>query len=171
MRLESELTLQFARFIEAAMKQMLYCTTIAERYCTHAAMGQLLAFDCSACRKEGNPHCVSMLGALAHHYFDCYVLESCLFDHLAFVGKQRNKRAAHSESEVPRFTLVADSRAAAKQYLEEVGGELRHMCQHIGEIERKMLSEISLWITHHPIVPPNDGFMRNPVRIDDVFDV
>ncbi len=170
-RLESELVLQFARFFEAAMKQMLYCTNFDEGDYTRATMGRLLAFDCSGCRKKGKPHYVSLLGALAHHYFDCIMLESCLFDHLAFVGTRRNKQAAHSESATPRLTSVVESRAAAKQCLDEVGQELGHMCQHIGQIEMKMVAEINLWIRSFPDIPSHDDLMRIPVRVSDVLDL
>lgn len=170
-RLESELILQFARFCEAAMKQMLYCTNFDERYYKRATMGGLLAFDCSECRRAKKPsHHVSLLGALAHHYFDCRTLEGCLFDHLAFVGKRRNKQAGHSESETPRFASVEESRVAAGQYLNEVGQELGHMCEHIGEIEVKMVEEVNLWIRFFPNAPSHDELMRIPVRVSDVLD-
>lgn len=169
-RLESELILQLARFCEAAMKQMLYCTNFDERLYKRASMGHLLAFDCPDCRKDGKPHHVSLLGALAHHYFDCPMLESCLFDHLAFAGTRRNKHAAHSESAAPSLVSAEESRAAAKVCLDEVGQELGHMCQHIGEIERKMTAEIRLWINYFPEIPPFDHFMRIPVRVSDVLD-
>ena len=166
-RFESELILLFTRFCEAAIKQMLYCTTIDDKHYRRAAMGSLLAFDCRKCRKARKPHFISMLGALAHRYFCCHVLESCLFDHLAFAGAQRNDTAAHSDTKIPRACAVEDSRAAAMATLQEVGQELGHMCQHIGEIEEKMIAEISLWIGRYPETPGYQQFMKIPARVHD----
>ena len=169
-RLESELTLQFARFCEASIKQMLYCTAMDANIYNRATMGRLLAFDCPDCRKSGTPHFVSLLGALAHHYYNCTTLETCLFDHLAFIGTRRNKEAAHSEAATPRYSQASESRIAAKEYLDMVGHELGHMCQHIGEIESKMIVEIKLWILHFPNAPSPEALMRIPVRVSDVLD-
>jgi hypothetical protein len=166
-RFESELALLFTRFCEAAIKQMLYCTTFDEKDYRKATMGSLLAFDCRECRKAKKPHFVSMLGALAHRYFCCYLLESCLFDHLAFAGTQRNHTAAHSDTKIPKACTVEESREAAMATLREVGHELGHMCQHIGEIEQKMISEISLWVRCYPETPGYQQFMKIPARLHD----
>lgn len=168
-RLESELILQFSRFCEAVIKQMLYCTNLHDRLYKRAALGRLLAFDCRPCRKANKPHYVSMLGALAHHYFECHVIEHCLFDHLAFVGNRRSEESAHSDSATPRFLDAGASREQAKRRLDEVGRELGHMCQHLGTIERKMIAEIDVFIRHAPNSPPHDELARIPVRLSDVF--
>lgn len=169
-RLESELTLQFARFCEACMKQMLYCTNIDERQYRKAAMGKLLAFDCRPCRKAGQPHFVSLLGALAHHYFECQVIEKCLFDHLAFIASRRNHESAHSDAQAPRHLSVADSRLEGRRTLMEIGRELVHMCQHLGTIEQKMVTEIGLFVRHAPDMPPMHELSRVPVRLSDLFE-
>src|SRR5690242_8799201 len=69
-RLHNELVLYPARFCEAAIKQMLYCTHIPRRLYKRASLGQLLAIECDTCRKAGaQRHDISLLGALAHQYF------------------------------------------------------------------------------------------------------
>lgn len=98
-RLHSELALYAARFCEAAIKQMLYCTQIPRRLYKRAAIGQLLVIGCDACRKAvAEPHNISLLGALAHRYFLCHILDACVFEYLQLVEHRRNVEAAHSEA-------------------------------------------------------------------------
>lgn len=163
-RLESELRMLFARFCESAIKQMLYCTNLDHRKYKSSSMGELLVADCKACRKNGTAHHVSLIGALAHHYFECHVLESCLFDHLAFAGSLRNKISAHSDSASPRAVPNEETRNHLDTVLKEVGNELAHMCEHLGSLELKMIAEIQLWLDCSPKCPTIDELLIIPAR-------
>lgn len=164
-RLYNELILYSARFCEATIKQMLYCTQIPRRLYKRASLGQLLAVDCEACRKSGDEkHDISLLGALAHQYFLCHTLEHCMADHLTLVGRRRNVEAAHAESQTldPRGAPL--SREHLKRSLNEVGHEFAHMMDHIGQIELRMLSEISLINSSYPNIPDLRDFSLVPAR-------
>lgn len=164
-RLQNELILYSARFCESAIKQMLFCTQIPRRLYKNASLGKLLAIDCEACRKEKKkPHDISLLGALAHQYFLCPVFEGCAFQHLEMVGSRRNSEAAHSDVRVINPRTVAESRSDLHRILDEVAHEFRHMVEHIGQIEQKMLAEINLYIEHRPNLPPVDALMKIPAR-------
>lgn len=164
-RLHSELVLYAARFCEAAIKQMLHCTQIPRRLYKRAAMGQLLAIGCDACRKAGaGQHDISLLGALAHRYFLCHILDGCVFEHLQLVGHRRNVEAAHSEALALNPRSASASRRDMLEVMDEVGHLFKHMVEHIAQIERPMLDEIWLYIKHRPHMPPADAFARIPAR-------
>lgn len=165
-RLESELALNFARFCEATMKQMLYCTDFSSTLYKKASLGPLLSQDCKECRKRGTPHSFSLLGALSHHYFQCHTLEHCLYDHLQIAGGRRNSLSAHSDTHVPNATTATESRQIAASTTRTIGHELGHMAQHLGEIETTMIAEIELGIAHWPSAPPPSELMRIPVRLE-----
>ena len=164
-RYESELIIYSARFCEAAIKQMLYCTQIPTKMYEKASMGDLLARDCESCKKAGKQrHDISLLGALAHRYFLCHVLDGCAFDHLQLVARRRNLEAAHSESQSINPRTASESREHLAKSLKEIGYDLGHMADHIGAIEKKMIEESELYIKCYPAVPPRDELMRIPVR-------
>jgi hypothetical protein len=164
-RLHNELVLYPARFCEAAIKQMLYCTRIPRRLYKRAGLGQLLAIECDTCRKAGaQQHDISLLGALAHQYFLCHTLEGCVFEHLKLVGHRRNVEAAHSDALSLNPRTAAASQQELDKVLDEVACLFKHMVDHIGQIEQRMLAEISLYIQHRPGMPPADGFMLIPAR-------
>lgn len=165
-RLESELSLNFARFCEAAMKQMLHCTDFRTALYKKAALGPLLSQDCRECRKKGNLHSFSLLGALSHHYFQCHSLEHCLYDHLKIAGGRRNSLSAHSDTDVPKPTTAAESREMAASQTQIIGHDLGHMAQHLGEIEKAMIAEIDLRIAHWPSAPPLEDLLKIPVRLE-----
>ncbi|GAA3923722.1 hypothetical protein GCM10022229_17090 [Luteimonas lutimaris] len=164
-RLESELSLNVARFCEAAIKQLLYCTSFPNKHYKSASLQQLLAKDCEACRKSGGEgHDVSLLGALAHRYFLCLKFDHCAFEHLKLVARRRNAEAAHANSPVLNPRDSSQSRADLKKSLLEIGHELGHMADHISEVEEKMFNETKLFIGHYPNRPPHDELAKVPIR-------
>jgi hypothetical protein len=145
---------------------MLFCTAVPPRMYEKAAMGGLLAVECENCRKNGKErHDISLLGSLAHHYFLCPMLDNCVVDHLSLLGSRRNAEAAHAEVIDTKELGVDRSREKLNQAMMEAGQELGHMAEHIGEIEKKMLREIELYIHFAPERPPLDELMRIPVRL------
>lgn len=169
-RLESELTLYAARFCEAAIKQMLYCTQVPARLYERASMGQLLALECENCKKAGKErHDISLLGSLAHRFFLCHILDNCAIDHLQLVARRRNQEAAHSDSQSIHPRTAADSRKHLAASLSAIGQELGHMANHIGEIEAKVIAETELFIKSYPRPSPWDALSRIPVRDLDQY--
>lgn len=163
-RLHHELVLYAARFCEATVKQMLFCTTLKPRFYKHSSLGHLLSFDCQKCRKGGLPtHGVSMLGALAHRYHQCDALDGCVFDHLQLVNRRRNVEAAHSDTLTLNVRTAEASREDLSQALKRICQEFGHMCEHIGDIEGAMLKEINLHIAHQPDPPPLEELAKIPV--------
>lgn len=168
-RLHSELVINVARFCEATIKQLLHCSTIPRRLYVRATLGQLLALDCDACRKAGQPtHDISLLGALAHRYFECLPLEHCMLDHLKIVGDRRKMDAAHSSAPILNPRDAASSRAELRTVLDDVGHGLGHMADHIGTYEQKLLAELNLVILSWPNPPSIDALSRVPVRINQI---
>lgn len=164
-RMNNELVLYVARFCEAAIKQMLFCTQIPRRLYQRASLGQLLSVECDRCRKAGaSRHDISLLGALAHQYFLCHTLDSCVTTHLQMVGRRRNLESAHSDSQNLHVRTAAHSRAHVAETLKSVGQELGHMADHIGQIERRMIAEIEMYLLHYPDVPAATALMDIPAR-------
>ncbi len=169
-RFESELIIYAARFCEAAIKQMLYCTQIPENLYKLAPMGKLLAQECQDCRKNGREkHDISHLGSLAHRFFLCHVLDGCVVDHLQIVARRRNLEAAHSESQSIHPRTADESRKHLTKSIKEIGYELGHMADHIGTIEQKMIEETKLFIRSYPNNPPHQELARIPVRNLDQY--
>lgn len=169
-RLESELTLYAARFCEAAIKQMLYCTQVPARMYERASMGQLLARECDHCKKAGREkHDISLLGSLAHRFFLCHMLDNCAIDHLQLVARRRNQEAAHSDSQSIHPRSASESREHLTRSLSEIGQELGHMADHIGEIEAKVIAETELFICSYPRPSPWGELSRIPVRNLDQY--
>lgn len=164
-RLESELSINVARFCEAAIKQLLYCTSFPEKHYKHASLNQLLAKDCEACRKSGGEgHDVSLLGALAHRYFLCLKFDHCAFQHLKLMARRRNAEAAHANSPTLNPRSSDKSRADMNKSLLEIGQELGHMADHISDVEGKMIKEIELIIRHYPDRPSHEGLAKVSIR-------
>jgi hypothetical protein len=164
-RYESELIIYAARFCEAAIKQMLYCTQFPAKMYEKAPMGQLLARACESCARAGKErHDISLLGALAHRFSLCQMLDNCAFDHLQIVARRRNLEAAHSESQSIHPRTAAESRSHLAKSLREIGYELGHMADHIGTIEEKIIAETELFIRSYPTVPPIDELAKIPIR-------
>jgi hypothetical protein len=148
-RLYNEQILYTARFCEAAIKQLLYCTQIPKSYYKDASLGGLLSAECRACRKSGKPrHNISLLGSLAHRYHLCLPFEHCLFEHLKIVNRRRNVEAAHSETQSLRIRSAAASRAQLMQDSLDAGNELVHMLQHISDLETRMKNELTDGMFH-----------------------
>lgn len=164
-RYESELIIFAARFCEAAIKQMLYCTAFPSKLYATASMGQLLAQECRPCKNSSKtPHDISLLGALAHRFLLCHTLDRCAFDHLQLVARRRNLEAAHSDSQRIHPRTTTESRQHLAQSIKEIGYELGHMADHLGSIEERMLQEIALIISSYPASPAHDDLWRIPVR-------
>lgn len=166
-RYESELVIYAARFCEAAIKQMLYCTQVPMNLYKRATMGELLARECRSCKAaKRERHDISLLGALAHRFFLCRMLDGCAFDHLQMVARRRNLEASHSDSQAIHPRTAAESRNHLAKSLGEIGYELGHMADHIGKIEEKMFAEIELIIGSYPAAPPVEALSRIPIRLD-----
>jgi hypothetical protein len=143
-RLYNEQVLYTARFCEAAIKQLLYCTQISKRYYEDVSIGTLLSAECRDCKGAGKArHKISMLGSLAHRYGLCLEFEGCLFEHLKIVNRRRNVEAAHSGTQPFRMMSTSDSRAQLMKDSLEAGNELVHMLKHISDLETHMISELN----------------------------
>lgn len=143
-RIYNELVLYTARFCEATIKQLLYCTQIPASYYKNAALGALLASECKVCKGGGmSRHKISMLGSLGHRYHLCLSFEQCLFEHLKIVNRRRNVEAAHSETQGLRLRPSVESRAQLARDSIEVGNELVHMLQHISDLELRIEDELN----------------------------
>jgi hypothetical protein len=164
LRLYNEMVISSARFCEAVIKQMLYCTAVPHQLYRNWSLGQLMAADCKKCRNAGKPHPYSLLGALACQYYQCRVLDECGFDHLALVNRRRNNEAAHASQSPMRLRSAVESRVDLGVSLTEVGGDLEHMARHIGDIERAMIKEIQLFIEWQPGMPPANAFLAIPAK-------
>lgn len=160
-RIETELVLHTARFCEAAIKQMLHCTSFFRPLYKNAALGQLLSQDCRACRKAGaTTHQFSLLGSLAHQYYQCPAFENCGFDHLILTNRRRNLEAAHSSAQHLRACTPQEARQALKATLDEVANAFTHLLGHIADVETAMIREIEVRIEHYPNMPPREAFRR-----------
>ncbi|MBD1855172.1 MULTISPECIES: hypothetical protein [Leptolyngbya] len=143
-RLYNEQVLYTARFCEAAIKQLLYCTQISKRYYEDVSIGALLSAECRDCKGAGKArHKISMLGSLAHRYGLCLEFEGCLFEHLKIVNRRRNVEAAHSGAQPFRMMPASDSRAQLMKDSLEAGSELVHMLKHISDLETHMILELN----------------------------
>lgn len=158
-RLECELVLYAARFCEAALKQMLHCTSFPPRLYRYAAMGQLLSQDCRSCRRAKLPtHSFSLLGSLAHQFFLCAEIDQCALDHLLLGNKRRNFEAAHSNAQRLESCSVSESRTKLKASLDEIVGAFSHLLGHVSKVEMAMVREINLRMLHYPEMPPIDAY-------------
>lgn len=142
-RLYSEQVLYTARFCEALIKQLLYCTQIPRKYYDRAALGTLLSTECRGCKgSEGREHKLSLLGSLAHRYGLCIVFEGCLFEHLKVVNRLRADEAAHAQAQMLRIRTAAESRKQLDDDAIAAGNELAHMLEHISDLETRMTAEL-----------------------------
>lgn len=105
-----------------------------------------------------------MLGSLAHRFFLCHVLDNCAIDHLQLVARRRNQEAAHSHSQSIHPRTARESRKHLAESLSEIGRELGHMADHIGEIEAKVIAETELFIRSYPNPSPWGELGKIPVR-------
>jgi hypothetical protein len=155
-RLYNEQILYTARFCEASIKQLLYCTQIGnKKYYMNASLGTLLSTECQGCRNSGKErHKISLLGSLAHRYHLCLPFERCLFEHLKIVGRRRNLEAAHSEMQLLRIRTAANSREQLAADSMEAGNELVHMLEHIGDLETRMMRELTAIISRNGATKP-----------------
>jgi hypothetical protein len=164
-RLHTELVLYSARFCEAAIKQMLFCTSLPRRFYKRASLGQLLAIDCDVCRKAEQPtHDISLLGALAHRYYLCHELEGCVIEHLQLVARRRNLEVAHSDTLSIHPRTASASRQQMSTALDDIVGLFAHMLEHIAKIEQRMMAENNLFLRRWGRMPSLEEFMRIPAR-------
>lgn len=170
-RLETELILHAARFCEAAIKQMLHCTAFPRKLYRNAAMGQLLALDCKACRGAGRPaHTFSLVGSLAHHFFLCIEFDGCALDHLTLAERRRNIEAAHSNAQRLKICTPTQSRNELRTTLDEVAGDFLHLLSHISQVEIAMAREIRLRMVHYPEMPPQHAYNHFLTRTVSDYD-
>jgi hypothetical protein len=142
-RIYNEQVLYTARFCEATIKQLLYCTQIPESYYKKAPLGILFSAKCSECQRSGRPpHKISMLCSLAHRYGLCAAFDQCLIEHLKIINRRRNIEAAHAEAQSLRLRPSAESRAQLAQDSVEIGNELVHMLEHVADLENRMMQEL-----------------------------
>lgn len=141
-RLYNEQLLYTARFCEAIIKQLLYCTAIPGRHYEGLSLHGLLSSDCKSCRKKKRPHRVSLLGSLAHRYGLCLEFERCLFEHLALVNKRRNSTAAHAEATLLNVGSAGESREKLKEDHLSLTKNFRHMLKHVADLENLMFTEL-----------------------------
>jgi hypothetical protein len=147
-RLYSEFLLYTARLCEALVKQLLYVTTFPERSYRGAALGSLIAQECSGCRPSREKrHRLSLLGSLAHKYGLCTGYEKCLEELVPMVNQLRDTQAAHSGVEAFQATTSLDSKERLRQQGDKLGHEFIHMLEHIGEIETHMWNDMMSRIT------------------------
>ena len=141
-RFYSEIALLNVRVSEACIKQLLHCTAIPTKDYKKATLSGLLDRDCRRCQKAGTPHKISLLGSLAHRFRLCRQVESCLDQHLAIANRRRNAQASHATFYGFDPKPVAEVRARLDSEVKELGQELIHLLQHIGQIENRMREEL-----------------------------
>lgn len=146
-RFYSEIVLLNVRVSEACIKQLFHCTAISTRDYKKATLRGLLDSECRACQKAGMPHKISLLGSLAHRFHLCLQVESCLDQHLAIANRRRNTQASHATFSGFDPRPVAEVRARLDKEVTELGEELIHLLQHIGQIEEKMREELGYALT------------------------
>lgn len=141
-RFYSEIALLNVRVSEACIKQLLHCTAISTKDYKKATLRGLLDSECRACQQAGKPHKISLLGSLAHRFHLCVQIEACLDKHLAIANRRRNTQASHATFSGFDPKPVAEVRARLDREVTELGEELIHLLQHIGQIEERMREEL-----------------------------
>ena len=155
-RIEAEQVLYIARFCEALIKQLLFCTQISPRYYKNASLGVLLSTDCRGCKGSGNqPHKISLLGSLAHRYHLCHEFDHCLTRHLSLVGRRRNSEAAHSKAITLDIRTAEESRRQLMDNSQKLGNDFVHMLSHLRDLEARMNSELAAVVCSNPDVSFN----------------
>ncbi len=144
-RLFNELLLYSARFCEAVIKQLLFCTQVPPKRYARATLGQLLESPCPSCKREsgGTPHMVSWVGTLACPFHLCHEFDHCAMDHMDLVNDLRNSRAAHSESEDLHPRTVRESQHQLQLDATKVLGGVVHLLTHLEKLESRMLDDIA----------------------------
>jgi hypothetical protein len=145
LRLYNEVMLYAARFSEAAIKQLLYCSVVPESSYQRMALGALLESPCKSCKKKDGkkPHSISWLGTLAHPFHLCLQFDHCAMDHMNFVNNLRNTRAAHSEIETLDVRTIQESKNQLLRDSTEVLNGFVHMLSHLEELEQAMLEDLA----------------------------
>ena len=144
-RLYNEVLMHTARFCEAAIKQLLYCTQIPESRYKRMALGALLESPCPDCKRQSGkePHMVSFVGTLAHPFHLCLEFEHCAMDHMDFVNRLRNAEAAHAGVQPLNIRSVEASKLQLMQDCDKVLNGFMHMLSHIEDLEHRMLEDLS----------------------------
>jgi len=92
------------------------------------------------------------------------MLDDCAIDHLQLFARRRNLEAAHSESQSIHPRTSVESKKHLDNSIREIGSELGHLANHLGEIEGKMIYEMELFVDSFPDAPAYEALMRIPVR-------
>lgn len=145
LRLYNEVLICAARFCEAAIKQLLYCTQIREARYERMALGALLESTCPSCKRQNGkePHLVSLVGTLAHPFRLCLEFDHCAMDHMDWVNKLRNSQAAHSGIQELNIRSVDDSKSQLFRDCDEVLSGFLHMLSHLEKLEERMLDDLA----------------------------
>lgn len=145
LRLYNEVVLYAARICEVAIKQLLYCTQIPESQYKRMALGALLESACPSCKRQNGkePHSVSLIGSLAHPFRLCLEFDHCAMNHMEFVNKLRNSKAAHSGIQTMNIRAVEDSKAQLLADCDEVLSGFLHMLSHLEKLEDEMLDDLA----------------------------
>lgn len=144
-RLYNEVLMYSARFCEAAIKQLLYCTQIPESRYTRMALGALLESPCPDCKKQNGkkPHLVSLVGTLAHPFHLCMEFEHCAMDHMDLVNRLRNSEAAHAAVQLVNVRSAGASKAQLKDDSQQALEGFAHMLSHLENLEHRMLNDLT----------------------------
>lgn len=143
-RLHNELVLYFARFYEAAVKQLLFLTTFSPRRYSNLAIGRLLTIDCYSCRKAGNPHSISLLGSLTHPYKLCLEFESCLYGTMRRINELRSSNAAHATIQAIGTKTPQESQKQLGHDHYDLGTAFLHSLEHMGKLEQAIFDDLSM---------------------------
>ncbi len=144
-RLYNEVLIYSARFCEAAIKQLLYCTQIPESQYSRMALGALLESPCQTCKRQSGrkPHLVSWIGTLAHPFHLCLQFEHCAMDHMDLVNRLRNTEAAHAGVQHLNIRSVKASKSQLMQDSQNALNGFLHMLSHLEDLERMMLNDLA----------------------------
>ena len=144
-RLYNEVLMYSARFCEAAIKQLLYCTQIPESRYRRMALGALLESPCPDCKRQRGkePHLVSLVGTLAHPFHLCLEFEHCAMDHMDLVNRLRNAEAAHAGVQSLNIRTVGASKLQLIQDSDRILNGFVHMLSHIEDLEHRMLQDLA----------------------------
>lgn len=144
-RLYNEVLIYSARFCEASIKQLLYCTQVPESRFGRMALGALLESPCPTCKQQNGkePHLVSLVGTLAHPFHLCLEFEHCAMNHMDLVNRLRNSEAAHAGVQHLNIRSVAASKSQLMQDADEALNGFVHLLSHLEDLERRMIQDLA----------------------------
>ena len=142
-RLTGELLLYAARFCEAVLKQLLYCTDFPFKSYRDASIGNLLSTECRRCTANGQEkHMISLVASVGCKYGLCREIDGCLIPYLRQLNRDRAQFASHSSIELISGQSSDEARSALIDMVYRIGTELKHALKHIMAIEKAVFSDI-----------------------------